>query len=206
MSNICVLGFGSLLEHQYSSNTCAELQISTPFAPTNFTLPIRLSYIVQKNKSGEKICLSIDPEANTREPVYYAVHKYKSLSAAVRNLREREDTKTKNIGYLNMTNNRYRCDCKGILNDIREFCKKNYFDAAIWTDTPPNFKFIKKSPDHQSIQIQKYLKNRPRALRNTQAYLRLLPSKILRHNPLLVRICQDNIIPKNIRKDNQKFV
>ena len=199
--SICVLGFGSLLEHQYSSNTGAELHTSTPFAPADICLPIRLSYIAGKGKPHEQLCLVIDPDAPTKEPVYYAVHKYKSLPAAIHNLKERENTKTRNIGYLNINNGRYRCDCKDILNDIREFCQKNYFDVAIWTDTSPNFKFSSKSPDHPSIQIQKYLKARPRVLKNTQAYLRLLPSIIVRKNPLLFRICQDNFIPRN-----QKFI
>jgi len=203
---ICVLGFGSLLEHQYSNNTCAELKVSTPFAPTDFSLPIRLSFITGKGTKNEKLALVIDPEASSKEPVYYAVHKYSSLPAAIRNLRERENTKLKNIGYLNVNNDNYRCSCQGILSEIRKFCQKNYFDVAIWTDTPPNFNFKQGSRDHPNIQIQKYLKSHPRVLRNTQEYLRLLPSIIVRKNPLLTRICRNNIIPKGIKKCDQKFI
>ena len=191
MSNelsICVLGFGSLLEHQYSDATCAELQVSTPFAPTGFCLPINLTQIVGKGGPYEHLSLVIDSDAPTNEPVYYAVHKFKSLSHAIRNLKERENTKTKNIGYFNVNNGRFRARVHEILPTLKDFCIKNYFDAVIWTDSAPNFRFNAKSPDHSSIQIQKYLKARPRVLSRTQEYLRKLPPVLINSNPLLLKI------------------
>lgn len=195
--SICVLGFGSLLEHQYSDNTKHTLQISTQFAPTNFHLPINLTRVISKGKPAEKLTLVIDPNAPTQEPTYYAAHQYKSLQQAIHNLKERENIKTQYIGYYNIVNNRHRSRLKSILPHIKKFCYDHYFDVAIWTDSPPNFRFHPKSPDPQDIQIQKYLRARPRVLRNTQDYLNLLPPSLITRNQLLYRICHDNFIPRH---------
>ena len=85
----------------------------------------------------------IDNKSGFSNPVYYAITKTTNLNNAIQNLKIREKTITKYIGYINLKNDSSRYSERltdSDIKSIKKFALKHNIDAIVWTDLFPNFK------------------------------------------------------------------
>jgi hypothetical protein len=117
------------------------LDLETKWKKTNIQLPLNFSRI-SDNKKG-RLTLVIDKINGFYNPIYYAITKTTNLNTAIVNLKIREGTITKNIGYINLKNDNSRYSDRLTQDDIeklKSFAIKHKIDAMVWTDLKPNFK------------------------------------------------------------------
>jgi len=99
----------------------------------------------------------IDNINGISNPIYYALTKNNNLNIAIENLKIREGTIPKYIGYINLKNETSRYSERLTQTDIQKFKKfalKNKIDAIIWTDLHPNFK------NFSTINALKYIESK----------------------------------------------
>ena len=102
MSFIIYLGWGSLLwDH-------SKLKLKSPWIPSSIKLPLEFSRI--SDKGAGRLTLVIDDKNGTMNNVYFSIAKTNNINEAIKDLKIREKTKSKNIGYINIKNNKYRID------------------------------------------------------------------------------------------------
>jgi len=117
------------------------LNLQTPWKKTNIRLPLNFSRISDNGKG--RLTLVIDNIDGVSNPIYYAITKTTNLNTAIENLKIREGTIPKYIGYINLKNENSRYSDRLTQKDIEKFktfAIKNRIDAVIWTDLYPNFK------------------------------------------------------------------
>jgi hypothetical protein len=149
---IAYFAWGSLL---WNSD---GLDLEKKWKKTNIRLPLNFSRISDNGKG--RLTLVIDNINGVSNPIYYAVTKINNLNTAIKNLKIREGTISKYIGYINLKNEISRYSDRITQNDIqlfKEFAKKHKIDAIIWTDLYPNFKNF--STDNALKYIEKNKKN-----------------------------------------------
>ena len=132
---IAYFAWGSLL---WNSD---ELELRTPWKKTNIKLPLNFSRISDNGKG--RLTLVIDNKNGILNPIYYAISKTDNLNIAIQNLKIREKTIKKYIGYINLKNDSSRFSDRLSKNDIqifKTFSLKHKIDAIVWTDLFPNFK------------------------------------------------------------------
>lgn len=132
------------------------LDLQTPWKKTNIRLPINFSRISDNGKG--KLSLVIDNINGISNPVYYAITKTTNLNNAIENLKIREGTIPKYIGYINLKNETSRYSERLTLTDIqkiKKFALKNKIDAIVWTDLYPNFKNFSTSNALKYIESKK---------------------------------------------------
>ena len=132
---IAYFAWGSLL---WNSD---ELELRTPWKKTNIKLPLNFSRISDNGKG--RLTLVIDNKDGILNPIYYAISKTDNLNIAIQNLKIREKTIKKYIGYINLKNDSSRFSDRLSKNDIqifKTFSLKHKIDAIVWTDLFPNFK------------------------------------------------------------------
>ena len=174
---IAFLGWGSLV-------WCPlELKVKGEWNKDGPLLPIELRRL---SKCG-RITFVLHPGAKDVQTLWvYAV--FKDLDRAIENLREREETITKRIGFLSMPNGEHRCKVvPDVLDRIREWAVKKGLDAVIWTDLPENPDKFKKKTKMELTEdnIIKYLKSlEGETLEKAKEYVQKAPKQIdtkLRH-------------------------
>jgi hypothetical protein len=104
----------------------------------------------------------IDNKAGVSNPVYYAITKTTNLNNAIQNLKVREGTIPKYIGYINLKNDTSRYSNRLSKTDIetfKSFAIKHKIDAIVWTDLYPNFKNF--STENALKYIEKHKKDVP---------------------------------------------
>jgi hypothetical protein len=132
---IAYFAWGSLL---WNSD---GLDLEIKWKKTNIHLPLNFSRISDNGRG--RLTLVIDNINGVSNPIYYAITKINNLNKAIKNLKIREGTISKYIGYINLKNDSIRYSDRLTQNDIesfRSFAKKHKIDAIIWTDLYPNFK------------------------------------------------------------------
>jgi hypothetical protein len=101
------------------------------------------------------------------------------LDDAVADLRKRENTGTKQIGFVNVPDGTARCQAHPpLLPPIRQWTAQRGFDGLVWTDLPPNFH---KETDHAfSIeQAKDYLIHLPKSAANrARQYINNAPPEV----------------------------
>jgi len=149
---IAYFAWGSLL---WNSD---GLDLQTHWKKTNIRLPLNFSRISDNGKG--RLTLVIDNKDGVFNPIYYAITKITNLNTAIENLRSREGTITKYIGYINLKNNTSRYSerlSKEDIESFKSFAIKNKIDAVVWTDLYPNFKNF--STDNALKYINKHKKD-----------------------------------------------
>jgi hypothetical protein len=149
---IAYFAWGSLL---WNSD---GLNLETKWKKTNICLPLNFSRI-SDNKKG-RLTLVIDNKDGISNPIYYAITKTTNLNIAIENLKTREGTIPKYIGYINLKNNTSRYSerlTKEDINSFKFFALKHKIDAIVWTDLFPNFKNF--STDNALKYIDKHKKD-----------------------------------------------
>ena len=132
---IAYFAWGSLL---WNSD---GLDLQTCWKNTNIKLPLNFSRISDNGKG--RLTLVIDNKDGVFNPIYYAITKTTNLNTAIVNLKIREGTISKYIGYFNLKDNSSRYSdrlTKNDLNSFKSFALNHKIDAIIWTDLYPNFK------------------------------------------------------------------
>ena len=117
------------------------IDLKTPWKKTNIRLPLNFSRISDNGKG--RLTLVIDNINGVSNPIYYAITKNNNLNTAIENLKIREGTIPKYIGYINLKNKNSRYSDRLTQKDIekfRSFALKHKIDAVIWTDLYSNFK------------------------------------------------------------------
>lgn len=136
------------------------LNLQTPWKKTNIRLPLNFSRISDNGKG--RLTLVIDNIDGVSNPIYYAITKTTNLNKAIENLKIREGTIPKYIGYINLKNDSSRYSDRLTEKDIEKFktfALKNKIDAVVWTDLYPNFKNF--STDNALKYINKHKKDVP---------------------------------------------
>lgn len=130
---IAILGWGSLIWDKRDLP-----RIEADWSKGGPKLPLEFSRI-SKSRSGS-LTLVIDPKKGVNLPTRFAVSSRDNLDDAICDLRRREDTTVRKIGYVDVTTGLQRCSVfPQASNIIRQWAADNKFDAVIWTDLPSNF-------------------------------------------------------------------
>jgi len=137
-----------------------ELNLQTSWKKTNIRLPLNFSRISDNGKG--RLTLVIDNINGVSNPIYYAITKETNLNDVIKNLKIREGTIPKYIGYINLKNENSRYSDRLTQKDIEKFktfALKNKVDAIVWTDLYPNFKNF--STNNALKYIDKHKKDVP---------------------------------------------
>lgn len=169
--NIAILGWGSLIWDP------RELPHYGPWKTGGPTLPIEFSRV-----SGDgRLTLVIDP-LGPQIPARFALSSRVDISDAVEDLRKRENTSRKRIGFLiaaTGTNSRQEFRQQVEVNEvIRHWCDAQQIDACVWTALCSNFQeelHVEFSPDQAVAYLEKLGKTtRKKALK----YIRNAPPEV----------------------------
>jgi hypothetical protein len=141
MPRICVLGWGSLVNHPEGDASIGQTALETvgQWHRDGPTLPLEFSRV----STGKRLTLVVDSEHGTENQVFTIQSAYSALDDAIENLRLREGrTKRTWIGRLQ----------KGDLgaspeapNAVASWLAGSAYDAVIWTAIPPNFPEVRAS-------------------------------------------------------------
>jgi hypothetical protein len=129
---IAILGWGSLVWEP------GEIQLKTKWRTGGPVLPIEFSRISDRRDGA--LTLVIDPDNGERVSTRFAVSKRTEIEDTICDVRTREETVVKRIGYVNLVNGSQRCNVyPEVSHAIRAWALSNNFDAVVWTDLPSNF-------------------------------------------------------------------
>lgn len=128
---IAILGWGSLLWNPGNLAFIGEWQPGGPLLPIEFS----------RKSSDGRLTLVIDPQNGGSVPTWYAVSSFDNLDKAIDNLREREKTARRLIGFSDWANGAGNGQQRNpvIFQQIENWAKESGFDSVIWTDLPSNF-------------------------------------------------------------------
>lgn len=129
---IAVLAWGSLYWD------LGSLSIIQKWEKDGVILPIEFSRISDEGKG--RLTLVIDEINGSEIETYWSISEFKNLDLSIENLRSREKTINKNIGFINLTNNNsFTKLSKSLIKRIKKWAEFKNFDAVIWTDLENNF-------------------------------------------------------------------
>ena len=119
-----------------------KLRLKYPWKDSNIQLPLNFSRISDKGKG--RLTLVIDKKNGKLNNVFLARTKSNDLNKAINQIKNREKTRKSNIGYINLKKNDFRSNqmTPKQLESIKNYAKKNKYDAMVWTDLPSNFSNI----------------------------------------------------------------
>ncbi len=167
---IAVLGWGSLVWDQ------RELPIKGIWEEDGPLLPLEFSRV---SKDG-RLTLVIDPVNGKSTKTCYALSSRSDLADAVADLRNREGTEAKRIGYLNIidrTNSlvTYQ-DQVDVFEKIKEWAVSSNFDAVVWTALHSQFK--NETGKNYSVEYAiEYIKSLPKSAKKIAIeYIEKAPS------------------------------
>lgn len=127
---IVILGWGSLIWDP------RELPREGVWEPGGPIFSIEFSRI----SMDCRLTLVIDPVNGAPVVTRYVQSPRVDLDDAVADLREREGTATKQIGFLNIANGTARCEVHPpLVRVIREWSEAHGIDGVVWTDLRSNF-------------------------------------------------------------------
>ncbi|PCJ86073.1 MAG: hypothetical protein COA54_09540 [Thiotrichaceae bacterium] len=170
---IAIIAWGSLV---WDPRT---LQIKGNWDNNGPMLNIEFSRV---SKDG-RLTLVIDPNNGEEVKTYFAQSKRNDLGDAIADLRDREGTIKKQIGFVDVNSGN---DSKAefpdqidVFQNIRNWCQSLNFDAAVWTSLPSQFKDQTKL-DFSVDNAISYLKDLPKSAReNALEYIRKAPKEIV---------------------------
>lgn len=133
------------------------------------------------SKDG-RLTLVIDLINGESVRTYFAESVRSDLGDAIADLRDREGTIRKRIGFVDLTsgtNSKAEFpEQNDVFTTIDDWCRNKKYDAAVWTALPSQFKEQTKL-DFSVDNAIAYLKGLPKSAReNAMKYIRKAPSKI----------------------------
>lgn len=172
---IAIIGWGSLIwgPRQLPFEGNGEWQINGP------KLPIEFSRV---SKDGRLTLVIVDPKNGDGVPTRYVQSTRTELGDAIADLRDREGTILKRIGFVDLTS---KTNSKLKYNDqidifpiIEAWCKDKGYDAAVWTALPAQF----KEETNKCFSVDNavmYLKGLPKTVRkNALDYIEKAPVEV----------------------------
>lgn len=164
---IAVLGWGSLI-------WCPRnLRVSGEWNKDGPQLPIEFARVSRDGRLTLVILSSANPV-----PVLWARMDARNLDEAIKNLKEREETTTDKIGFIDLISDRYHSGIIEIL-EIKTWAQGIDIDAVIWTDLPSNFETkMRKSINKGNIVSY---------LNSLQGKEKQLAEKYIRNAPVQIR-------------------
>jgi hypothetical protein len=146
---IAILAWGSLIWNK------RELKIASDWNKDGVKLPIEFSRI---SKDG-RLTLVIDEKYGTLIETYWAISDGSDIEKSIKNLRQREGTINKRIGFLNLVDKEKNSHLSDVLiESIEQWANENNISAVLWTDLPSNFK-EKQGIDFSVENAIRYLKS-----------------------------------------------
>jgi hypothetical protein len=124
---IAILGWGSLI---WNPN---GLAMTGDWQRGGLVLPIEFSRV----SSDGRLTLVIDPQNGVEITTRYALSSRDSLNEAVEDLRRREGTTAKRIGFISSTNDEVPND--PVIKLIVSWASRVGMDAVVWTALTSNF-------------------------------------------------------------------
>lgn len=161
--NIAIIGWGSLIwnPETLKFNEIIGWSYNGPMLPIEFSrisINGRLTLVISENVQLIK--------------TFFALSSHNNLKDAIKNLKEREGTNKKNIGFYNKINEEYSPIDFKCLSEIKSWINKNEdIDAVIWTNIPENWKnktshsnrieYLSNLDDNKKDIARKYIINTP---------------------------------------------
>ena len=186
VGHIAILGWGSLL---WDARPDFDA-LHGPWWDDGPILKIEFSRI-SKSRSGA-LTLVLDPVNGAPSQVAYCLSKRSNLLQAVEDLRLREGTTPKNIGFVETNGTKYSCNPESV-DSITAWAFARKLGGVVWTDLPSNFgKVTRKtfSPqkaiayldaldDEGAKAALEYIRKAPRSIRTPlrEAYMHRLNSQ-----------------------------
>lgn len=145
------------------------------------------------SKDG-RLTLVIDLENGVEVKTYFAESVRNDLGDAIADLRDREGTIRKQIGYVDVVNGtNSKTEFAGqldVFEIIKTWCNTQKFDAAVWTALPSQFEEQTKLKFSVDNAIS-YLKNLPKSAReNALEYISKAPMQVM--TPVRIKIKEFN--------------
>jgi len=124
----------------------------------------------------------IDPENGVEVSTYHAQSIRDDLGDAIADLRDREGTIRKRIGFVDLKNNEISqtefTDHVDVFKTVKDWCNREKYDAAVWTALPSQFKDQTKMEFTVENAII-YLGSLPKSAKNNAIdYLKNAPEEI----------------------------
>ena len=170
---ITILGWGSLIWDTEKGKEFDRHRRGGWKRAEGLTLPLEFSRISRSRKGS--LTLVIDGRHGTECPVQYTTSKRDSLEDVIRDLRCREGTIHRNIGYWSETGRSQRHQYR---DRISGWARERGFDAVVWTALESNF--LEITGEGFSVESAcRYLKNLPSGgRREARKYIENAPSEI----------------------------
>ena len=166
-----------------------ELPHYGPWKVSGPVLPLELSRV----SSDCRLTLVIDAITGEHCPTRYVLSPRTDLVDAIEDLRCREGTVRKHIGYFDKRSNLSSLvefpRQVDIINIVRQWCTDQPFDAVVWTALPSNFSEetgAKYSPDAAIDYLRALAKT---SQKNALKYIRNAPEEI--DTPVRQRVTQE---------------
>jgi hypothetical protein len=143
---IAILGWGSLLwdKNPEFDEQHGDWQFDGP------CLKIEFSRVSQKRNGA--LTLVLDTKNGKSCQVAYAFSKRKSPDDAICDVRSREGTTLKNVGFYFADNSRKKAREEEVLRTIQNWASEKKIDVVIWTDLESNFQEKSKCGKPFSIE------------------------------------------------------
>ena len=168
---ISFLGWGSLIWDQ------RKLRIKGDWHEDGPSLPIEY----RRLSGGGRITLVLYPKVEDVQTLWVNAD-YEKLGEAIENLRSREGTVTKNIGYVSIQDDEHLCEAvPGILGTIAKWTREQGLDAVVWTDLTENPKRFRDETEMELNEgnIIKYLKSlKGETLGKAKDYIQKTPEQV----------------------------
>jgi hypothetical protein len=143
--NVAILGWGSLLWDKRPTFD----DYHGAWVPAGPELRIEFSRV--SSTRGGALTLVIDPDHGSACRVSYALSTRRDPEDAICDLRSREGTTRKNIGYYFTDGSAVQARDQATLNAVKAWAQANRIDVTVWTDLRSNFE--KETGEPFSVQV-----------------------------------------------------
>ena len=190
--NIAIIAWGSLIWDPRSLPYREGWKLGGPALPLEFS---------RVSKDG-RLTLVIDGVNGVEVPTRFAVSTRGVLNDAIADLRDREGTVSKCIGFVECTTGSDSAEASkhpgNTFHFIRGWAEQQGFDAAIWTALPSSFK-IKTGEDFCVEAATAYLRGLPTSTRDKAIeYIEKAPPEVA--TPL-----REHLIEKGLISQEEKW-
>ena len=181
---IAIIAWGSLVYDPRTLKIIGDWNNNGPILNIEFS---------RVSKDG-RLTLVVDLDNGEEVKTYFAQSKRDDLGDAIADLRDREGTIRKWIGFFDLSNNINSkaefFDQVDVFAKIQNWCRNQKFDAAVWTALPPQFEDQTKKEFSVDNAVN-YLKNLPKSVKeNALKYISKAPQEIV--TPLRRKIVELN--------------
>lgn len=169
---IAILGWGSLIwdKDEFFYAWIEKWRDDGP------SLPIEFSRI-SSSRNGA-LTLVIDENCGRNNVASYAFSKRKDPQDAFADLRCREKTNNRNIGYVNLTDGEIKSKSQSVANTIKSWAEQKKLGAVVWTDLSSNF-YDKQKAQFSIQAAAAYLKTlEEKGMYEAWQYIVKAPSKL----------------------------